>query len=377
MPIRKVTVSRNDSLYELVPDIARLPNGKLICVYRESDGHTVRTYSDIAYRTSMDGGETWSERSALVEAHLNADDVVLKWNCPRIQRLSDGRLLILCDVFPSPPDERTDLRESHVVFWFSDDEGLTWSEPRHTNVYGIVPDRVVELPSGDWLLATHLAMEGDVHRDRFAISGEGPKLAEIAFRSSDQGKSWEGPVIVGRDPRYNLCEGSILQLPDGELVCYLRETSGRNIPGMKAFSTDEGRTWDGVYPTPMDGCHRPVTGILPSGRILTTYRYRQPGTSRYHAASQSAEATWNEDVISYWARNTFAYLETEESSRARKIEDQGGIIRPIDFDRSKRSDGGYTGWVVLHDGTIFCVNYIVDDAPMAQIRGYWFREEDF
>lgn len=269
---------------------------------------------------------------------------MLKWNCPRIQRLADGRLLILCDVFPSPPDERTDLRECYIVFWFSDDKGLTWSEPQHTNVYGIVPDRVVELPSGDWLLATHLAMEGDVPRDRFATSGEGPKLAEIAFRSSDQGGNWEGPVIVGRDPRYNLCEG---------------------------------RTWDGVYPTPMDGCHRPVCGILPSGKILTTYRYRQPGTSRFHAASQSAEATWSEDVISYWARNTFAYLETEESARSRKIEDQGGIIRPIDFDRSKRSDGGYTGWVALHDGTIFCVNYIVDDDAMAQIRGYWFREEDF
>ena len=40
-------------------------------------------------------------------------------------------------------------------------------------------------------------------------------------------------------------------------------------------------------------------------------------------------------------------------------------------------DFGNTGWVVLHNGEIFCANYIVDDAPMSQIRGYWFSEGDF
>ena len=39
--------------------------------------------------------------------------------------------------------------------------------------------------------------------------------------------------------------------------------------------------------------------------------------------------------------------------------------------------GVHTGWVLLDDERIFCVNYIVDDAPMAQIRGYWFNENDF
>jgi len=375
MAIQKVTVSRTDNIYELTPDLVRLPNGKLICIYRESDGHTVRTYSGVAYRSSWDGGHTWSDRQLLVAAYPDENGVVLKWNCPRIQRMQDGRLLASCNVFPCPPVERTDLCNSHIVFWWSEDDGETWSEPQHTPVFGIMPDRVVELPSGAWLLATQVYMKDDAYAPR----RDGGMLAQIAHRSEDQGQTWEGPFFIGKDMRYHLCEGTTMLLPDGELVCYMRENSGKNLPGLKAFSRDEGRTWDGIYETPMSGCHRPVAGLLPSGKVLVTYRYRQAGSNgNYHAGRQSAEATWGDQgYVSYWARNTFAYLETLESAKARALSEQGGIILPLDHDHSPRSDGGYTAWVVLHDGTIFCVNYIVDDAPMAQIRGYWFSEDDF
>ena len=371
MPIEKVVVSRNDNVYELTPDLVRLPNGKLICIYRESDGHTVRKFSNVAYRYSWDSGHTWSERQELVSATPNAEGVVLKWNCPRIQRMSDGRILALCDVFPSPPDERTDLTNSHVVFWWSEDDGESWSEPEHTTIFGIMPDRVIELPSEDWLLATHVRMNGD----KYELKG---KLTILAHRSEDGGKTWQGPVIVAQDDRYHLCEASVLLLPDGELICYIRENSGKNTPGLKSFSSDGGKTWDGVYETVMSGCHRPSAGLLPSGKVLVTYRYRQAGSSgEYVAGRQSATATWEDKRVSYWARNVFAYLETVESAKERELSKQGGIILPLDHDRSPRSDGGYTAWAVLHDGSIFCVNYIVDDAPMAQIRGYWFDESDF
>ncbi len=372
MAIEKVTVSRNDHIYELGPDLVRLSSGKLICIYRESDGHTVRKFSNIVTRSSVDEGHSWSDRQVIVEARPNEEGVVLKWNCPRIQRLEDGRLLALCDVFPCPPGEDTDLTNSHVVFWWSEDEGESWSGPQPTSVFGIMPDRVVELPSGAWLWATHVRMKGGEYNRQ-------GNLTQIAHRSEDRGETWEGPFIVGRDERYHLCEGSTVLLPDGELVCYMRENSGKNYPAFKAFSSDEGRTWEGLYETPMSGCHRPVAGLLPSGKMLVTYRYRQAGSiGSYHAGRQSAEATWiDRGLISYWARNTFAYLETVESSKARELGKQGGIILPLDHDRSPRSDGGYTAWAVLHNDRIFCVDYIVDDAPMAQIRGYWFSENDF
>ena len=377
MQIEKVSVSRNDSIYELTPDVARIPNGKLVCIYRESDGHTVREFSRVVYRFSWDSGHTWSERGVLVDSQKNEEGVVLKWNCPRIKLLSDGRLVALCDVIPCPPDEGTDLRIAKVVLWFSEDEGETWSDPHETSVFGIVPDRLVELPSGAWFIATHVRMAGDEYIDISIDRGREAKLAEIGFRSEDGGVTWEGPTMVAQDPRYNLCEGSVLVLPNGELVCYLRENSYDIYPGFKAFSADDGRTWEGVFPTPMAGCHRPVSGLLSSGNVLVTYRYQQSGSSGgYLPHAQTASATWRKRMKGYFHHNTFAYLETVESAKARDLAEQGGRILPIDHDSSPRSDGGYTGWVVLHDGSIFCVNYINDDAPMAQIRGYWFREED-
>ena len=375
MPIEKVTISRDDSISELLPDVVQTPTGKLVCIYRESDTDRVTEYSGVAVRTSTDGGHTWSERRLIVEARPDDEGVVLKWNRPHIQRLKDGRLLALCDALPIPPGEDTDHTNYRVAFWWSDDEGESWSEPEHRPVPGIVHDRLVELPSGAWLLSSCVRMKGDSY-DR-----QGNEV-QIAHRSEDQGKTWQGPYIVGQDDRYSLSEGSILLLPDGELVCYIRVQPLLGLPAFKSFSNDEGRTWDGPYPTPMDGCHAPSAGLLPNGKVMVTYRYQQGGSTGTY---RSTPADWHKQFptaraggpTSYFSRNTFAYLEPLESAKARDLSQQGGIILPLDHDRSHRPHSGYTGWVVLHTGKIFCVNYLVDDAPEAQIRGYWFDESDF
>lgn len=363
MPIKSVSVSCSADSYEFVPDVVILPGGKLICIYRESDSHGVQQFSRIVTRQSLDNGQTWTDRRVIVESVIDSSGVVLKWNCPRLVRLRNGRLLALCDVLPVPPNEFSDLTNARIVFWWSDDDGNTWSAPVETPIFGIMPDKLVELPSGAWLVATHVRMTGD----QYDWAG---KLVQIGHRSEDAGQTWQGPTTIGKDERYNLCEGSILPLDDGKLVCYMRENSMLGLPAFKSFSHDEGRTWEGLYPTPMSGCHRPVAGFLPSGKILITYRYQQAGMG-----NPSGPKT--DGAKSYWARNTFAYLETVESARARDLVSQGGIILPIDYDRSPYSDSGYTGWVTLPDGRVFCVNYIADDAPRTQIRGYWFSEDDF
>jgi hypothetical protein len=66
-----------------------------------------------------------------------------------------------------------------------------------------------------------------------------------------------------------------------------------------------------------------------------------------------------------------------ESAKARERSEQWTRIMPVDFDRSPVSDLGYSGWVQFEDGEIYIVNYIVDDAPKGQIRGYSVREKDF
>jgi len=52
-------------------------------------------------------------------------------------------------------------------------------------------------------------------------------LTESEGRSDDEGKSWEGAVYVTYQDELFLCEGSIVQLDSGALVCYMRENQGK------------------------------------------------------------------------------------------------------------------------------------------------------
>jgi len=329
LPVEKITISRNDNVHHHAPDIARTKSGRLICVYRESDSHVANNFSHIVYRISDDDGHTWSDRRPLIESFIH-NGVLLKWNCPR-------------------SEEGSVQRNAHIYFWWSEDDGESWSKPQKTPLRGIVPDKLLETKSGAWLLATHWTTY------RF---GKWRAGSQMVYRSPDEGETWEGPFIICTASTLEPCEASIIQLPDGELICYMRENSRRGISALKSFSSDDGKTWEGPYETLMDACHRPVAGLLASGRVLITYRHYPGGAG-------------------YWAKNLFAYLETIESAKERDRMKQRGIILPIDHDRSERSDGGYSGWVQLSSGEIFAVNYIVDDAPKAQIRGYYFAEEDF
>jgi sialidase-1 len=331
MPVRKITISRNDDIYECFPDVVRTKSGKLICIYRESDSHGAKNFSHLVMRESIDNGETWDKRKLLNDSYLS-DGVLFKWNCPRIVQMRDDRVLALCDGYSVPPGESFDRHQSHVYFWWSEDDGKTWSELEKTPVIGIVPDKLIELPSGTWLLGSH------------ANSRKYGTTHQFVHRSEDGGRSWEGPITICEHEKFRACEGSILPLPDGQLVCYMRENSGMGWSGLKCFSNDEGKTWDGPYETLMDACHRPVAGILPSGKIMVTYRH-QPGGA------------------GYWAKNFFAYLETLESAKQSDRRKQRGIILPLDHDRSQRSDSSYSGWVVLPDGNIFAVRKFLTFEP--------------
>ena len=73
----------------------------------------------------------------------------------------------------------------------------------------------------------------------------------------------------------------------------------------------------------------------------------------------------------------FAALTDTESALATDRSEAHARILPIDFDRSPESDTGYSGWVQFDDGEITIVNYIIDDAPKAYIRGYSLHLSDF
>ena len=337
--IRKFAVSRDDSVYEAWPDVALTERGRLICVFAECKHHGDRSFTRIVMCVSDDRGRTWSPKKALTE-RTNGFPY---WNCPRISRLADGRLVIAADRISGEKESG-----GKVFLWFGDGEGTAWEGPFETPAAGIVPDKLCELASGRWILSAH-----DRGRHGF--------LEQMLWYSDDKGATWNGPVTVASKPGLHLCEISLLPLPDGTLVGFMRENSGEGRDCYKAISYDQGETWTDVVRVPLPGCHRPVAGMLRSGKILITYRFMHGGKG------------W----VGHWTQNFFAAITDVESAKALDRNEQRARIMPIDFDRSPVSDLGYSGWVQFDDGEIYIVNYIVDDAPKAQIRGYSLRESDF
>jgi len=352
----KFIVSRDDDIYEAWPDVALAPSGKLVCVFSECTHHADRGYTRIMLATSTDRGRTWSPKRPLTEPLRGDDKVDPFWNCPRISTLSDGRLVAVVDrVSGRGPRRHSDAREQSNWLWFSRDEGETWDGPHATPVTGIVPDQLVELKHGShagrWVLSAHTIGGTD----------DEPLWTERCWLSDDQGETWTGPQGIAWALGLELSEGSVVELPGGELLCFLRENSGRGLDAFKSISLDGGATWEGPYKFPIPGCHRPVAGMLQSGRVMITHRFMHGGKG------------W----LGWWTQNFFAALTDVESCLARTRNEARTRILPIDFDRSPESDTGYSGWVQFPDGELYIVNYILDDAPKAHIRGYALRESDF
>jgi len=235
------------------------------------------------------------------------------------------------------------------LLFFSSDEGESWSEPVLLPAQGIVPDKLLELADGRWIYSCH-------HKD-----ADLEYLVQRLWYSDDRGATWSHPVIVGRQEGLHLCETSILPLDDNTLVAFLRENSMQGWDCYKTLSFDRGEHWSEPIRFPLPGCHRPVAGFLQSGKILITHRFIQGGKG------------W----VGNWTQNTFATLTDRESALAIRRGLAHTRILPLDFDRSPESDTGYTGWVQFDDGEIYVVNYILDDAPKGQIRGYSLTLEDF
>ena len=351
MPIRKFIVSRDDTIYEAWPDVVLLPSGKLVCVFMDCTHHADRSYTCVMVTESTDRGRTWRPKRLLSEPTrgIYPTEGLEVWNCARIMLLQDGRVAVICDRLRCGRDGTYNQKELNYI-WFSEDEGESWEGPHLTPMEGIVPDKLLELASGRWIISCH------------RLNSASQFCEQRLWYSDNKGKSWEGPVTIAAQKGLDLCEVSILPLPDGTLVAFLRENSGQGWDCYKTISYDQGEHWEGPYRFPLPGCHRPVTGLLQSGKIMITYRFMQGGKRGF----------------GFWTQNFFAALTDIESVKAKERNEACTRIMPVDFDRSPVSDLGYSGWVQFPDGEIYVVNYIVDDAPgKAYIRGYSFWEKDF
>ena len=96
--IEKFTISNDPEFYEAWPDVALTAGGKLITVFTECTHHGDRSYTRIMLAESIDRGRTWNKKHPLTEGTTG---LAYSYNCARISRLKDGRMVIIVDRVPA------------------------------------------------------------------------------------------------------------------------------------------------------------------------------------------------------------------------------------------------------------------------------------
>jgi sialidase-1 len=297
--------------YAAFPDICRLQNGDLYCVFYSGYGH-VSTPNDkwpkggrIMAVRSTDNGKTWGKPAVAIDTDLDDRD-------PSVACLKDGTLLLNWFTVQK--------NQAAVMVARSTDNGKTWSEPVQLKLdspYAFACSSPVrQLADGSLILGLYCEDE------------KAKKTFGATVRSSDGGKTWKDLAYIGEKADIYLdAESDVVPLKDGKLLAALRSSK---VDMHYAISEDSGKTWGPVKSFGFKG-HCPCFLRHRSGVILLGHRV--PATSLHWTADEGK--TWDGPV---------------------RIDTVGGA---------------YPSMVELPDGLVYCVYY--EEGKGSSIRAVRLR----
>jgi hypothetical protein len=277
------------------PALCRTKKGTLVAVYCKSE------YQPYLITRSTDGGKTWSKPA------LFPHTVKTQVYPGSLTTLADGRLLHVWNVWFSVGDKG---RSRHVAYSISDDDGMTWGEPKDLaknqdpKVESVIRHPILELSRDAWLLPLmdrtvvynpQTGQETPLGDGRnhglvpIVRTAKGTLVSGKGLRSSDGGKSWQEikpfPAIAEQGWRHQL-----IALADGTLLA--SQILGPGVGGERinfVLSRDDGRTWDFDHPVEFHDPGRAIGGracprtVALDERTLGTVFYdtdsQQPGGS--------------------------------------------------------------------------------------------------
>jgi len=299
--------------YEAFPDVCRLKDGRLLCVFYAGYGHVSLPNKElpnggrISYCISEDEGRTWSHAKVLYDGPLDDRD-------PSIVQLDDGRLI--CNFFSLDKSKEKGKSFEFNGSWMvtSTDVGRTWSQPELINQNHACSSPIRQLSDGSLILG----MYGE--KDGIAYGG--------VTQSIDGAKTWSPLIKIDNHGAYLDAETDIIELKDGRL--YAVERGGRGAQMHWSTSVDGGKTWTVSKPIGFPA-HCPYLHRTPDGIILLGHRI--PGTSLHYSLDECK--TWSKNV-------------------------------PVDT-----SGGAYPSMVNLKDGLVLIVYY--EEGNRSSIRARRFR----
>jgi len=264
-PTRRIIVDAGAGGYQAFPDVCRLKNGDLYCVFYAGYGH-VSFPSDehpkggrICAVRSSDEGASWSKPETIIDTPLDDRD-------PSVACLPDGTLLL--NFFIYGPGNRFDTMISK-----SQDGGRTWSDPK------------LVLPSFATSTPIRRLRNGNLLMPVYTVDASQRKYAAVCI-SRDKGNTWSSPRPIGLNAGRTIDETDLIERKDGSVAAFSREVM------TVSESKDGGWTWSEPTPLPFTG-HCPSLLMTSQGILLMAHRL--PQTSLRYSLDEGR--TWSDGVM--------------------------------------------------------------------------------
>lgn len=258
-----------------IPGLVTSRKGTLLGVYdiRRHTSFDLQESVDVGLSRSVDGGQTWDSMQVIMDMgqwgglpdaqngigdpSILVDEVTERVWCIALwtHAMGNARAWQASRQGMTPEDQTGQLMITH-----SDNDGLTWSEPR--NITSQVKDPATSLMLQGPGRGISMADGTLVFPVQYIDSTKLPH-ASIIY-SKDRGQTWQAGVSA----HPNTTEAQVVEYPRGTLMLNIRNNSGRSR--IVAETRDMGRTWS-KHPSSESALSEPV---CMASLIKTTYRGR-------------------------------------------------------------------------------------------------------
>jgi len=313
-----------------------LRDRQYVSMFKFADGDIV-----VGGRRSSDGGETWRDAASFhVGAYQFPDGEIVQLGF-RTSR-ADRSGVFTVPLVRSTDNGKTSHRETATLnipeaTGGTGDDGKPFPGP-------LCDHAIVGLRDGSILAAMYGYFKTDtVLCEAFPKEWKLYKYRTFVLRSRDRGKTWDYLATVAYDPSIGIesfCEADLLDLPNGEILCFMRTggSRGKHTPLHLSRSNDDGKTWSKPVPIADRGVW-PNACRMQNGVLVCTYG--RPGN--WLAFSLDEGKTWA-GHFRFYTGLTSSYNSIEEVEPGKLL---------VVYDRGCANDDGEASRELV--GTYFTV----------------------
>lgn len=283
-----------------IPTLVKAADGAVLAFCegrREGFGDT--GFIEILVKRSTDNGETWSNNTIVI-----SDGVNTFGNANYVTDASSGKIHMICNFNSCEINESQILRgegQRRAYYLYSEDGGLTWSEPR---------DITSEVKKADWGWLAFGPCHGiRLENGRIVFGANHSYIPENVYYSyaiySDDGcKTFH----IGEDVANNTNECAVAELDDGKVYINMRSYEG-DARRRRAYSSDGGKSWSGYEKDDalIDSvCQGSVLSIKDKGILLACNAASKQRENLTIRLSRDNGLTWEESLVVYKGQSAYS-----------------------------------------------------------------------